>query len=148
MDSWEKFDKTTLPPKKDFYSELNLEDITDKDYSHAQKVFEEFCTDIDEYHDLYVQSDTLLLADVLENFRNMCLEIYDVDPIYFVSSPGLAWQVCLKKTEVKLELIQIMTWYDWLKRELGAEFSKHHLGMIKQIISIWKIMIKTINHHI
>ena len=109
MDSWEKFDKTTLPPKKDFYSELNLEDITDKDYSHAQKVFEEFCTDIDEYHDLYVQSDTLLLADVLENFRNMCLEIYDVDPIYFVSSPGLAWQVCLKKTEVKLELIQIMT---------------------------------------
>ena len=109
MDSWEKFDKTTLPPKKDFYSELNLEDITDKDYSHAQKVFEEFCTDIDEYHDLYVQSDTLLLADVLENFRNMCLEIYDVDPIYFVSSPGLAWQACLKKTEVKLELIQIMT---------------------------------------
>ena len=109
MDSWEKFDETTLPPKKDFYSELNLEDITDKDYSHAQKVFEEFCTDIDEYHDLYVQSDTLLLADVLENFRNMCLEIYDVDPIYFVSSPGLAWQACLKKTEVKLELIQIMT---------------------------------------
>ena len=109
MDSWEKFDKTTLPPKKDFYSEFNLEDITDKDYSHAQKVFEEFCTDIDEYHDLYVQSDTLLLADVLENFRNMCLEIYDVDPIYFVSSPGLAWQACLKKAEVKLELIQIMT---------------------------------------
>ena len=71
MDSWEKFDKTTLPPKKDFYSELNLEDITDKDYSHSQKVFEEFCTDIGEYHDLYVQSDTLLLADVLENFRNM-----------------------------------------------------------------------------
>ena len=58
-----------------------------------------------EYHDLYVQSDTLLLADVFENFRNKCLEIYELDPIYFVSAPGLAWQACLKKTGVKLELL-------------------------------------------
>ena len=64
-----------------------------------------------EYHDLYVQSDTLLLSDVFENFRNKCLEIYELDPIYFVSAPGLAWQACLKKTEVKLELI---TDYDML----------------------------------
>ena len=63
MDSWEKFDETWLPPKKDFYSELNLEDIINKDYSHAQKVFEEFCTYIGDYHDLYTQSDTLLLED-------------------------------------------------------------------------------------
>ena len=54
---------------------------------------------------MYVQSDTLLLADVFENFRNMCLEIYELDPVYFVSAPGLAWQACLKKTEVKLELL-------------------------------------------
>ena len=66
-------------------------------------MFQEFCTDIGEYHDLYVQ--TLLLADVFENFRNKCLEIYELDPIYFVSAPGLVWQACLKKTEVKLELI-------------------------------------------
>ena len=64
-----------------------------------------------EYHDLYVQSNTLLLPNVFENFRNMCLEIYEPDPIYFVSAPGLAWQACLKKTEVKLELI---TDYDML----------------------------------
>ena len=64
-----------------------------------------------EYHDLYVQTDTLLLPNVFENFRNMCLEIYEPDPIYFVSAPGLAWQACLKKTEVKLELI---TDYDML----------------------------------
>ena len=57
------------------------------------------------YHDLYVQSDTLLLVDVHEKFRNMCLEKYELDPTYFVSAPGLAWQACLKKTEVKLELI-------------------------------------------
>ena len=106
MDSWEKFDETTLPPKEAFYSNLNLEDISDEDYAHAQKVWDVFeINNLGEYHDLYVQSDTLLLADVFENFRNMCLEIYELDPVYFVSAPGLAWQACLKKTEVKLELI-------------------------------------------
>ena len=63
------------------------------------------------YHDLYAQSDTLLLADVFENFRNMCLEIYELDPVYFVSAPGLAWQACFNKTKVKLELL---TDYDML----------------------------------
>ena len=95
MDSWEKFDETALPPKKDFYSNLNLEDISDEDYAHAQKVWDVFeINNLGEYHDLYVQSDTLLLADVCENFRNMSLEIYELDPIYFVSAPGLAWQAC------------------------------------------------------
>ena len=78
MDSWERFDETSLPDKKYFYSELNLEDITDKDYSHAQKVFEEFCTDIGDYHDSYVQSDTLLLADVFEKFRKNVLKYTDL----------------------------------------------------------------------
>ena len=58
-----------------------------------------------EYYDSYVQSDTLLLSDVFENFRNMCLKIYELDPVYFVSAPGLAWQACLKMTIVKLELL-------------------------------------------
>ena len=106
MDSWEKFNETTLPPKEAFYSNLNLEDISDEDYAHAQKVWDVFeINNLGEYHDLYVQSDTLLLADVFENFRNKCLEIYELDPIYFVSVPGLAWQACLKKTGVKLELM-------------------------------------------
>ena len=82
-----------------------MEYIIDKDYSHAQKVFEEFCTDIGEYHDLYLQTDTLLLADVFESFRNVCLDIYRLDLVCFVSAPGLAWQACLKKTEVELELL-------------------------------------------
>ena len=106
MDSWEKFDENTLPPKKAFYSNLNLEDISDEDYAHAQKVWDVFeIKNLGEYHDLYVQSDTLLLEDVFENFRNLCLDIYELDPVYFVSAPGLAWQACLKKTGVKLELI-------------------------------------------
>ena len=111
MDGWERFDETSLPDKNAFYSELNLEDITDKDYAHAQKVFEEFkLKNLGDYHDLYVQSDTLLLADVFENFRNKCIEIYELDPVRFLSTPGLAWQARLKKTEVELELLTNI-WY-------------------------------------
>ena len=106
VDSWEKFDETTIPPKEVFYSTLNLEDISDEDYEHVQEVWNVFeIKNGGEYHDLYVQSDTLLLADVFQNIRNMCIEIYGLDPVYFVSAPGLTWQICLKKTEVKLELI-------------------------------------------
>ena len=106
MDSWEKFDENTLPPKETSYSNLNLEDIGDEDYMHAKKVWNvSEINNLGDCHDLYVQSDTLLLADVYENFRNMCFEKYQLDPTYFVSAPGLAWQACLKKTGVKLELI-------------------------------------------
>ena len=83
-----------------------MENISDKDYAHSQKVWDVFKTkNLGEYHDLYVQIDTLLLADIYENFRNMCLNIYELDPVYFVSAPGLAWQACLKKTKVELELL-------------------------------------------
>ena len=92
MDSWEKFDETTLPPKEAFYSNLNLEGISDEDYPHAQKVWDVFkIKNLGEHHDLYVQSDTLLLSDIYEDFRNMCVNIYELDPTYFVSAPGLAW---------------------------------------------------------
>ena len=100
VDSWKKFSETSLPNKESFYSELNKEGITDEDYPHAQKVWKEFnLKNLDEYHDLYVQSDTLLLADVSENFRDKCIEIYELDPAPFFSAPGLAWQACLKKQE-------------------------------------------------
>ena len=106
MDSWERFNEKSLPDKRAFYSELNLADITDKDYAHAQKVFKELnLKNLGHYHDLYVQKDTLLLADVFDNFRNKCTEIYELDPAHFLSAPGLAWQACLKKTRVKLELL-------------------------------------------
>ena len=104
MDSRERFNETLLPLKKDFYRELTLEDISDKDYNHAQKVFEEYCTDMGDY-ELYIQTDTLLLADVFEKFGEECIEISGLDSSYFLSAPGLAWQACLKKTEVKLQLL-------------------------------------------
>ena len=91
MDSWEKFNTTTLPNKKAFYSKLYLQDITDEDYIHAQKVFQELkLKNLGESHDLYVQSDTLLLADAFENFRNKCIEIYELDPAHFLSATGSA----------------------------------------------------------
>ena len=68
-------------------------------------MFEEYCADIGDYRDLYVQTDTLLLEDVFEKFREKCIEIYGLDPSYFYSAPGLAWQACLKNTEVKLEVL-------------------------------------------
>ena len=112
MDSWERFNEKLLPSKKDFYSNLNMEDISDIDYRHANNVFKRFeLENLGDYHDLYVKSDTLLLADVFNNFRDMCIKEYELDPAHFLSLPGLAWQACLKKTNIELELL---TDYDML----------------------------------
>ena len=112
MDEWNKFDEKELPVKESFYSNLTMEDISDTDYKHVNNVFKKFnLNNLGEYHDLYVRSDTLLVAEVFENFRNACLNNYELDPAHFISLPGLAWQACLKKTNVQLELI---TDYDML----------------------------------
>ena len=95
MDDEEKFNETSLP-EKDFSGHLNIEDITDADYAHAKRVGKDFeIKHLGEYHDLFVQRDTLLFADIFENFRNMCLEIHELDPAKFLRSPGLAWQEAL-----------------------------------------------------
>ena len=106
IDSWERFNKTSLPDKKAFYSKLNLEDITGKDYAHAKKVFKELkLKNLGDYQDLYIQGDTLLFTDVFENFKYKCIEIYEFDTAHLLSAPGLSWQPCLKNTRVKLELL-------------------------------------------
>ena len=87
-------------------SHLNMEDVTDADYAHAKTVCKEFeIKNLGWYHDLYVQRVTLLLADVFENFRNMCLKISELDPAKSLSVLGLAWQVALKKTKAKLDIL-------------------------------------------
>ena len=112
MDGWNKFNEKSIPCKESFYSSLTLDNITEVDYAHANNVFKKFnLNNLGEYHDLYVRSDTLLLADIFENFRQSCLKNYELDPAHFVSLPGLAWQACLKKTNVELELL---TDYDML----------------------------------
>ena len=112
MDNWERFNEMSLPSKKSFYSNLNMENIEDIDYRHGNNVSKIFkLKNLGEYHDLFVQRDTLLLAYVFENFRKTCLKVYELDPAHFLSLPGLAWQACLTKTNIKLELL---TGYDML----------------------------------
>ena len=105
MSSWDKFAESQLPPKKAFYSNLNKSNISNDDYQHAQRVWSAFSIrDLGEYHDLYLKTDVILLANMFEAFRDACLEHYKLDPVHFYTSPGLAWKACLK-TEVKLELL-------------------------------------------
>ena len=112
MDEWDKFNEKELRSKGSFYSNLTMEDISDTDYAHVSNVFKKFnIKNLGEYHDLYVRSDKLLLADVFKSLRNAFMKNYELDPAHFVALPGLAWQACLKKTNVKLELI---TDYDML----------------------------------
>ena len=80
--------------------------ISEEDYQHAQRVWEEFgICDLGDYHDLYLRTDVVLLANVYEAFRDTCLKHYKLDPVHFCTSPGLAWKACLKCTGIKLELL-------------------------------------------
>ena len=106
MDSEEKFKDTKLPPRKAFYSKLSGRGITEKDYKHACNVWNTFnMKTFKEYHELYNETDVLLLADVFENFRDLCLKIYGLDPVYYFTAPGLAWDACLKITNIDIELL-------------------------------------------
>ena len=106
MDSFSKFNEVELLRREDFYSLLTDEDISDNDYSHAQDVWNTFrMKNMGEYHDLYLKSDILLLADVFENFRKTCLTYYGLDPPHYVSSPGLSWDAMLRMTKINLDLI-------------------------------------------
>ena len=106
MDSLERLKETQLPPREAFYSRLNDEGISDEDYAHAQKVWRVFKMEhFKDYHNLYNETDVLLLADVFENFRDICIKNYKLDPAHYYTAPGLAWDAALKITGVKLELL-------------------------------------------
>ena len=106
MNSLERFKENKLPPKETFYSRLTGEGISDEDLKHAEKVWKVFgMKTLQDYHDLYNVTDVLLLADVFENFRNVCMENYKLDPAHYFTAPGLAWDACLKITDVELELL-------------------------------------------
>ena len=112
ISSLDKLTETCLPPKSEFYSKLYDEEISDEDYQHALKVWKIFgCKTLRDYHDLYLKSDVLLLADVFEKFRLTCLKHYQLDPAHYYTAPGLAWDACLKLTGQNLELL---TDYDML----------------------------------
>ena len=112
MDDISKCNDTHLPPKSSFFNKLNESSITDEEYAHALNVWKEFqVQNLGEYTDLYVKSDVLLLTDIFENFRNLCLTTYKLDPVWYYTAPGLSWDAMLKMTNVRLELF---TDYDML----------------------------------
>ena len=106
VNSWDRFNETQLPPIDAFYSNLNISSIIEEDYQHAQRVWKEFgIHNLGDYHDLYLRTDVVLLANVYEVFRDTCLRHYKLDPAHFYTSPGLAWKACLKCTGIRLELL-------------------------------------------
>ena len=104
--SSDKFEEKSLPDKIHFYNKLTESDVSDVDYEHAQLVWKTFdLKSFGAYHDLYLKTDVLLLADVFENFRDICLEYYKLDPAHYYSAPGFSWEAMLKMTGVRLQLL-------------------------------------------
>ena len=123
MDSFDKFNEK-LPPKEEFYSRLNDEHLSDEDYKHAQNVWNTFnLQNMGEYHDIYLKSDILLLADVFENFRKTCLEYYKLDPCHYFTSPGLSWDAMLKMTDIKLELMVDVDMFQFIEKGMRGGIS-------------------------
>ena len=124
MDSFEKFEESRLPNKEYFFSIMNNDHITDEDYQHAQNVWNEFgLSKMGEYHDLYLKSDILLLADVFENFRKTCQQYYGLDPPHYFTSPGLSWDAMLKMTEIKLELMSDVDMFQFIEKGMRGGIS-------------------------
>ena len=133
--SWKSVDEILILNKEDFYSSLHMESIADVDYRHENKVLEEFkMNDLGDNLDLFVQDETLLLADVFENFRNKCIEIYELDPPHFLSDSGLAWQTCLKKTRITLELLAVINMLLLVEKGNRGGICHVHIRVIEQAL--------------
>ena len=124
MDNFDRFDEQTPPAKEEFYSIMNDQHILDEDYNHAQNVWKTFkLRNMGEYHDLYLKSDVLLLADIFENFRKTCLEYYKLDPCHYFTSPGLSWDAMLKMTDIKLELMTDIDMFQFIEKGMRGGIS-------------------------
>ena len=119
MNSFDKFNEQQLPSKEHFYSHLYEEQITDKDYTRANVIWKHFdIKNLGEYHDLYLMTDVYLLTDVFENFRDMCLNYFGIDPAYYLTLPNFAWNAFLNLTNIRLEQILIREMYEMIEKGL------------------------------
>lgn len=124
MNTFKRFLKTKLPDIKDFFSKLSNSDISKEDYDHALNIWNKFnIKNMGEYHDLYLKSDVLLLADVFESFRNTCMNAYKLDPCHYYTAPGLSWDAMLFKTGIKLELISDIDIYNFIEKGIRGGIS-------------------------
>ena len=138
MDSWDKFEETYLPPSNSFYSKLSMSGVNDGDYEHAHRVWRDFrIKNMGEYHDLYLKTVVILLANVLEEFRRVCMENYGSDPAHFLMAPGLAWKACLKKTKICLELLLDPDMLQMFERGLEEESLNLLIDGLLQTILTW-----------
>ena len=128
--SFSVFSEKILPPKEAFYSQLSEEHISDEDYYRAQSVYQVMgCKSLLDYMELYVKTDTLILCDVFENFRCLCLKEYGLDPCHYVSLPAFSWDAMLKMTGVEIEYIQDIDQYTFIEENLrgGITTINHRL---------------------
>jgi hypothetical protein len=124
MNSWEKFDKTSHPPKGAFYSKLNNTHISDTEYEYAKSVWEKAgCKTMHDYHDIYLKTDVLLLADIFQNFWQIAIEKYGLDPLWYYLTPGLAWDALFFMTGQRLELITDQNMYMMVEQGLREGIS-------------------------
>ena len=124
MDSFSRFDEIKLPAIEDFYSTVNEAGISQEEYNHAVSVWEAFgCKTLGDYHDLYLKTDVLLLTDVFENFREMCLAFYRLDPCHYFSSSGISFDSYLKMTGVNLQLLSDVDMYQFIEKGLRGGVS-------------------------
>ncbi|KAK5647058.1 hypothetical protein RI129_005522 [Pyrocoelia pectoralis] len=124
VDSFDKLEETDIPPLEKFYDEMRGENISPDDYQRAVTVYQTFnCKSLGEYSDVYLKSDVLLLSDVFENFRKLCMKIYGLDPAHYLTAPGLTWDAMLKYTKVKLELLTDMNMYHFFKKGIRGGVS-------------------------
>ena len=131
MDDIEKFKLKQLPRKSKFYSRLSEERMKYKDYQKAKHIWEHFnMQNFGEYHNLYLKTDVLLLADIFENFRNKAMEIYGLDPAHYYTSPGFSFDAMLKYTQAELELLHDGDMYNMIEQGIRGgicQVSKKHL---------------------
>ncbi|KAE9522748.1 hypothetical protein AGLY_016857 [Aphis glycines] len=138
MDCEEKFNETCLPPREKFYSSLTGKNITIEEYENSQKIWEVFkIQNLREFTSLYNKIDVLLLTDIMENFRDISLKNYKLDPLWYYTTPGFAWDSMLRMTKVKLDLLTDID--QILMFESGIRGIK---DILKQIINIWEINLK------
>ena len=124
MSNWSKFKETKLPSINDFYDTLKEEKCKKEDYKHAQNVWNKLeCKTMGDYHDIYVKSDVLLLADVFENFRKIAMRYYDLDPCHYYTLPGFSWDSMLKFNKVKLELLLDVDMYKFYEDSIRGGIS-------------------------
>ena len=124
MKTWDKFNDTQLPPKAAFYNNMTSSHITDEDYLHAHKVWKVFqMSTMAEYHDLYLTTDVLLLADVFENFRSTSNKQYGLDPVHYLTLPSYSWDAFMKMTGTEFELLKDEEMYTFLEAGIRGGIS-------------------------